>query len=85
MRHTRKLTSLVVAALGLLTVVTSVQGAIPSVPPEILAQLKSMSPSEQRSLAMQYGFNLDQVLDVAGSDDVGQRPALGAPGEPLGK
>ena len=84
MRYTRMLTSLVAATLGLLTFVTSVQGAIPSVPPEILAQLKSMSPAEQRALANQYGFNLDQVLDVAGSDgEIGERPALGAPGEPL--
>ena len=79
------LARLLVTTLGLLTFVTSAQGAIPSVPPEILAQLKSMSPSEQRALASRYGFNLDQVLDVAGSDDVGQRPALGAPGEPLGQ
>ena len=78
------LTSLVIATLGLLTFVTSVQGAIPSVPPEILAQLKSMSPSEQRALARQYGFNLDQVLGAAGGDgEIGERPALGAPGEPL--
>ena len=84
MRYTRMLTSLVVATLGLSTFVTSAQGAIPSVPPEILAQLKSMSPSEQRALARQYGFNLDQVLGVAGGDgDIGERPALGAPGEPL--
>ena len=63
---------------------TSAQGAIPSVPPEILAQLKSMSPAGQRALANQYGFNLDQVLGDAGSDgEIGERPALGAPGEPL--
>ena len=80
MRYTRMLTSLAVATLGLLTFVASVQGAIPSVPPEILAQLKSMSPSEQRALARQYGFYLDQVLGVAGSDgDIGERSALGAP------
>lgn len=84
MRYTRMLTSLVVATLGLLTFVTSVQGAIPSVPPEILGQLKSMPPSEQRAVARQYGFNLDEVLGVAGGDgDIGERPALGAPGEPL--
>mgnify|MGYP001207384653 CR=1 FL=1 len=66
------LTSLVVATLGLPTFVTSAQGAT-SVPPEILAQLKSMSPTEQRALANQYGFNLDQVLGVAGSDGSGCR------------
>ena len=84
MRYTRMLTSLVVATLWLLTFVASAQGAIPSVPPEILAQLKSMSPSEQRALARQYGFNLDEVLGVAGGDgDIAARAALGAPGEPL--
>ena len=41
---------------------TSVQGAVPSVPPEILAQLKSMSPAQQRAMARQYGFNLDECL-----------------------
>ena len=84
MRHTRMLTSLLVAAIGLLTAVASVQGAVPSVPPEVLAQLKSMSPSQQRALASQYGFNLDEMLGFAGrDDDFSVRPALGAPGEPL--
>ena len=83
-RHTRMLNSLLVATLGLLTAVASVQGAVPSVPPEILAQLKSMSPSQQRALASQYGFNLDEILGFAGrDDDFSERPALGAPGEPL--
>ena len=83
-RYTRMITSLVAATLGLLTFVALAQGVIPSVPPEILAQLKSMSPSEQRALARQYGFDLNQVLGVAGSeDDFSERPALGAPGEPL--
>ena len=74
------LARLVVATLGLLTSVTSAHGALPAVPPEILAQLKSMSPSEQRAMASQYGFTLDQVLGVAESEDFVERPALGAQG-----
>lgn len=64
---------------------SSTQSAIPAVPPEILAQLQNMSPVEQQALAKQYGFDLDQVLGGgigAGGVD-GQRPALGASGEPL--
>ena len=69
MRHTRMLNSLLVATLGVLTAVASVHGAVPSVPPEILAQLKSMSPAQQRAVARQYGFNLDEMLGFAGRDD----------------
>ena len=42
-----------------------------------------MSPSQQRALASQYGFNLDEMLGFAGSDGFSERAALGAPGEPL--
>ena len=81
MRHIRMLSSLLVVAIGLLTSVAPVQG---SVPPEILAQLKSMSPPQQRALARQYGLNLDEILGLAESGDgFIERPALGAPGEPL--
>ena len=84
MSYSRVLTKLFVAG-GLLTVLAFAQAAIPAVPPEILAQLQNMSPAEQKALARQYGFDLDQVLGGgigAGGGD-GQRPALGAPGEPL--
>ena len=78
------LISLVVGTLGLLAFMASAQGGLPSVPPEILAQLKSMSPAEQRAFASQYGFNLDEVLGVSDRDNLDvERTALGAPGEPL--
>jgi hypothetical protein len=68
-----------------LVVLASVQASTLAVPPEILAQLQNMSPAEQRALANQYGFDLDQVLGGgigAGAGDR-QRSFLGAPGEPL--
>ena len=84
MPHKRILTSLLAAAIGFVTTVASVHGAGSSVPPEILAQLKSMSPSQQRAMARQYGFNLNEVLgSAARDDDFSGRPALGAPGEAL--
>ena len=52
------------------------QAAIPTVPPEILAQLKSLPPAEQKKLASQYGFDLDLVL---GDED--EKLDLGSPGE----
>jgi hypothetical protein len=72
-------------AVGLLFVFTSTQGATAAVPPEILAQLQNMSPAEQKALARQYGFDLDQVLGGSLREDTGdgRRPSLGAPGEPL--
>ena len=67
-----------------LALATPIQAAIPSIPPELIAQLKSMPPSEQRALAKQYGINLDLILGTAGANDnVNQRSSLGAPGELL--
>lgn len=77
---TRLLLAIVVLLLPVLT-----QAAVPNVPPEIVAQLKSLSPAEQRKLAKQYGFDLDLPL-IQGADPgmiSGEKAALGAPGEPL--
>ena len=59
--------------------------ALPPVPPEVLAQLKGMSPAEQSALAQQYGFNLQEVLGSGGEAGFGARTedSLGAPAEPL--
>lgn len=76
---------LLVTVAGLLIASAFTQAAIPNVPPEILAQLKTMPPAQQRALARQYGFDIDLVLGesvgIGPNDD--QKAALGAPGEPL--
>ena len=84
MEYFRKFTRVFVV-IGLVFFGLPSYAAIPSVPPEILAQLKNMSPSEQRMLAKQYGFNLDQLSGLGGAmaGSERQRASLGAPGEPL--
>ncbi len=53
--------------------------AQPNIPPAVLAQLQEMSPSEQASLARQYGFRLPAQSGATKDDD----SKLGAPGVPL--
>lgn len=59
--------------------------AVPNVPPEIVSQLKSMSPAQQRALARQYGFDLEVALggNKRMSTDSVRKEGLGAPGEPV--
>ena len=68
-----------------LTASSIVNAAAPSVPPAVLAQLQGMPLSEQRALARQYGFNLEQVIGAnprtAGENE--RRASLGARAEPL--
>lgn len=74
------------ASVCALFIAASLHAAIPSVPPEILAQLQSMSPAEQRAIAAQYGFSLDEISGTATGypvNDPKLRPKLGSPGEPL--
>ena len=72
-------------ALISLVVSTSLQAEMPSIPPEVLAKLKDMSPGQQRALAKQYGFDPELVLGrlpLPGNPG-DERAALGAPGDPL--
>ena len=75
----------VVFTFGILASIAPVLAAIPPVPPEIIAQLKTMTPAEQRALAAEYGFDLEVVLGDIGVDtgSFPVRPSLGAPGDPL--
>ena len=74
----------ILAFAYLLFLAGSLQAAISKVPPEVLMQLKSMSPSEQRELARQYGLDVSDLLGLPQIDeDFRERPLLGAPGEPL--
>ena len=70
---------------GAFVVAVSTSAALPPVPPEVLAQLKGMSPAEQSALARQYGFDLQEVLTSSGGGSTSQRSedSLGARGEPL--
>ena len=66
-------------AFGNSSAVPQAVAALPNVPPEMLAQLKNMSPGQQAALARQYGFE----LPVAGTVETAERSVIGRPGEEL--
>ena len=55
--------------------------AISSIPPQILSELRSLSPAEQVELAEKYGFQIPTLNQRDGAGD-GKDP-VGAPGENL--
>ena len=68
-------------ALLCLTFVQTAHPAVPNIPPSVLAELQTMSPSEQVALAREYGFDLP--TNDSYSVEVMQDDLLGRPGKEL--
>ncbi len=59
----------------------TVTAAIPNIPPQLLAQLKNLSPSQQAAIARQYGIEIPGLGGALGGLD--QNSTLGEPGDEI--
>lgn len=67
--------------LALLVNAATVTAAIPNIPPQLLAQLKNMSPSQQAAIARQYGIEIPGLGGALSGSD--QKSTLGEPGDEI--
>ncbi len=58
------------------------KAATPNIPPELISQLKKMTPAEQRALAQRYGIDVGSLASDSRFTSRAES-VLGAPGDPL--